>query len=107
MKFSGKLLAETEFRTSGGMMMIYEVWETRAGAFVAVSRSEHADGGGFPDIRALVVEPVILDATAPGSGREWVELQRRIEVMDFFGWDNRARSMVRKELGWKLVLEVD
>lgn len=106
--FSGELLASTEFRTTSRMAttMTMEVWETQGGAYVAVSRSEPIDGGGFADVRALVVDPVVLNELAPASARDHVELQRRIAVMDFFGWDNRARSMARKELGWKLVLEV-
>lgn len=51
-------------------------------------------GGGFTEVSAI----------ASKAGQD--ELARRLEVIDFFGWSNRARVMARK-FKWKLTVVVD
>jgi predicted RNase H-like HicB family nuclease len=94
-EFSGRLLCETSFETRGGrpLEITLEVWETRGGALVAVSSSTLPGESGREDARALVVPP------HPN------EQEMHFAVMDFYQWENRARSMVRK-IGWKLRLKV-
>jgi len=87
----GELICETEFRTSAGLMAL-EVWETAGGALIGMSRMDY-DSGDL-DVRGCVVEP------QDDRGA----MQR--EVMEFFGWADRARSMVRKQTDWDLRLRV-
>lgn len=95
-EFTGRLLCETEFETRGRdpMRMAYEVWETRRGDFVAVTSFAPIGRDGFEDVRVLHVE------------RQDDEQAMRFAVMDWFEWNDRARSMVRK-LGWDLRLDLD
>ena len=90
-EFTGRLLAEAEFVRQGvdPMRHAFEVYETKAGALVAVWESEPAERGGYVRASALVVEPQ-EDAQAMHHA-----------VMDFFDWDDRARGMAKK-LGWDL-----
>ncbi|CDO34026.1 hypothetical protein [Novosphingobium sp. KN65.2] len=97
LEFNGKEIASTEFETRGRdpMQITLEVYETPAGALVAISSSVPADRpDGFEDVRAHVVRPTD-DVGA---------MQR--EVMEFFGWADRARSMLRKA-GWSFKMEID
>lgn len=94
--FKGRLAAETEWTTRGAdpLRIALELWNTAAGALVAVVYSEPADrDDGFEDCRVLVVDPT-ADIQAA-----------HFAVMEHFQWDNRARSMVR-DLGWDLRQEV-
>lgn len=86
LKFSGLLIAKTEFDMRSGGAMRYEIWETAGNALIAVSKTNR-------ETRAVVVEP-------------GYEFDMRCAVMDFFDWENRARSMVRDQLKWRLVREV-
>ena len=76
------------------MRVDFEVWETRAGALVAIVTTEPTDRDGFQSVRALVVEPQ-HDVQA-----------MRLAVMDFFDWHDCVRNMARKA-GWDLRLEVE
>lgn len=90
------LLGETEFSMRGRVprQARLEVWQTRGGALVAVSEFRPETEGGFDDVRAVVVEP-----------RDDAQ-EMRFEVMRFFEWDNRARSMAR-DMGWDLTRRVE
>lgn len=91
--FEGKLLASTEFETRAGSMAL-EIWETPAGAWIATATGTPYD----EDSR------VIRTATIVPPGDD--EMARRCAVMDEFDWEDRARSMVRKQLGWALKIDV-
>mgnify|MGYP007106206929 CR=1 FL=1 len=93
-KFLGKLLEGEQWTTKGHrpLDMLLEVWQTPAGALVATSSSVPVDGGGIEDLRAFVAD----------SG---VEAARDLAIMDFFDWDNHARTMA-KRLGWSMTVEV-
>lgn len=94
-EFTGRLLASTDFTTKGGALdMALEIWETKAGALVAVSSGMFRGRESREDARVTVVPPTD-DVQA-----------MRFAVLDAFDWDNRARSMARK-LGWSLRLEVE
>ncbi len=95
-EFEGRLIASDEFdvRRDNTRMRI-EVWETRGGALVAVTRGEVWQGDAArPIVGAAVAEP--------GD-----EQAMRFAVMDQFDWSDRARSMVRKQLKWSLKLRVE
>ncbi len=96
-RFTGRLLAETAYETHGGresLRWVLEVWETAGGSLIAVTRQNLADGDGFEDVRVAVVEP-----------QEDVQAMH-FAVMDHFQWHNRARSMARKQLKWKITKDV-
>lgn len=96
LKFMGKLLADEEFTTRGRdpLTIIMEIWQTEGGALVACTKSWPAEREGHRDQRATVVEP--------GD-----EQAMQFTVMEHFEWEARARSMVKKQLDWVLVQEVD
>ena len=95
-EFTGRLLADAEFTRQGvePMRHAFEVYETKAGALVAVWESEPAERGGYVRASALVVEPQ-EDAQAMHHA-----------VMEFFDWDDRARGIAKK-LGWDLRQEIE
>lgn len=93
--FMGRLLGDITFMNRSGIetQIVQEVFETPAGAFVAVTTSTPINGG-FSVIRAEVIEPI-------------VDTQKmRKEVMRFFGWGNRARQMASR-IGWQFKEWVD
>lgn len=85
-RFTGALIAKSEFDTRDGFPMRLEVYETQGGAYVAVSITD-------VETRATVIEP--------GE-----DADMRCDVLEAFDWSNRARSMLRDQLGWKFVREV-
>lgn len=93
-----RLLGETAFQIEShrgiDLDITLEVYETQAGALLAVSASTLPGGTGREDVRVTVVHP-IADVLA-----------MRIAVMDAFLWSDYARSMARK-LGWNLIVDVD
>lgn len=97
LEFSGKLLASDEFTTRGRdpLCIKMEVWLSQRGHYVAASFSEPSDRQGFETVRATVVK------------RQDDELSMRLAVMEAFEWNDRAKSMVRKQLGWNLKVDVD
>lgn len=112
-EFTGRLLANDEWETRGRdpMRVEFEIWETRAGAMVAVSASEPLDREGVEVVRATVVEAgQSFTMDGANGGRPMLdgnEAQRmRLAVMAHFEWHDRARSMARK-LGWGLRVEVE
>ena len=91
-EFTGRLLAETDAPGTDGIAHL-EVWETEAGAMVAV-REWRAEADN-DELHALVVE------------HQDDPLAMRLAVMDFFRWHQAARSMAHKRLKWNLRLEVE
>lgn len=96
-EFTGKLLCETSFVTRGDDPLRYdlEIYQTAGGALVAARHVIRQQGREDPRTDLLVVEA------------QDDLLAMRLAVMDFFKWDLRARSMVRKALGWSLKVEVE
>lgn len=85
-RFTGAVIAKTEFDLRDGREMRLELWQTEGGALVAVSTTDQ-------EVRADVVEP--------GE-----EMAMRFAVMDAFDWHDRARTMVKDQLAWKLVRSI-
>lgn len=94
LRFNGKLIAWTQWETNRGDMMRFEIWETAGGALIAVR-----EGGddGYTD--ALVVEPV---EAWQDSAKGHPPFAMVDAVLGFFQWHDRARSMVKKQLGWRM-----
>ena len=93
-EFEGRLLASTEWEAREGLMRI-ELYQTKGGALIPVTRSTFEDGR-----RALVSATVVETGAAGAAG--FYEQSARFDVMDFWDWTDRARSMVREQLGWTL-----
>lgn len=95
-EFWGREIASTEFinHRDDPLRITLEVWETRAGALVAIASTAPEEREGFEVVKALVVQP-----------QEDVQAMR-LEVMGFFDWHDRARNMARKA-GWNLRIEVE
>lgn len=95
-EFNGRLLCETSFDTRRGtpLTIHLEVWESAGGALIAVTASTLPGGEGREDCRVTVVPP------------QDDQQAMRLAVMEHFGWELRARAMVKK-IGWSLRLEVD
>lgn len=85
-RFNGKLIASDY---DGPLDL--EIWQSEGGALITVTIGEMR---GREDVRAEVVEPMEN------------EQAMHFAVMDHFNWDNRARTMVKEQLGWNLVREV-
>lgn len=93
-EFSGALIAETTFDTRDRVMGL-QIWETTGGALIAYSESNPFEGEHGRSFRqATVVRPAD-------------EMDMQCAIMDAFDWNDRARSMARKQLGWQFKVEVD
>jgi len=100
-RFKGKLLAETEWDTADGGRMIFEIWQSVGGALIAVREGEDDQGHGYTD--AIVVEPGIEAATDEAGMSPFA---MRDAVMTFYGYHDRARSLVKRKLKWSILREV-
>lgn len=93
-EFTGALIAETEFDTRDRKMLL-QIWETTGGALVAYSMSDPLEGvRGRPFRQAKVVRPTD-------------KMDMQCAIMEAFDWNDRARSMARKQLGWQFKVEVE
>ena len=99
-KFIGRIIAETQWDTKDGCWMRFTVWETRGGAYIA---QISGDVPGNPDqvhCSVSVVEPITDDAG------ERDETAMQIAVLAGFDWHDRAKAMLKRELGWAPVVKV-
>lgn len=88
-EFTGHLLRSDEFDTAAGKVRL-EVWQTEAGALVAVDSFDDGESGER------------IKVCTPTGGIQ----EQRMAVMEFFRWGNRARSMARK-LDWSIRRDVE
>lgn len=96
--FNGRVLAETRWDTRGRdpMRTTFELYETAGGNWVASSSYYPIEREGLENVAATVIE------------RQDDEEAMRVAVLDHFQWHDRARAMLRKQLGWPaVVVEVD
>ena len=99
--FKGRIIAETQWDTPQGCWMRFTVWETQGGAYITEIAG---DAPGKPDqvhCTVGVVEP-ILDAA---GGRDETAMQ--IAVLDKFDHHDRAKAMLKRELGWSPFITVE
>ena len=99
-RFKGRIIAETEWDTKDGCWMRFTVWETRGGAYIAQTSG---DVPGKPDqvhCSVTVVEPIYDDAD------ERDETAMQIAVLQHWEFHDRAKAMLKRELGWAPVIEV-
>lgn len=92
-EFTGRLISDTSFNDRReGRSVTLELYETQAGAMIAVCAFELRDGAEAE--MATVVSPT-GDVQAD-----------RFAVMEAFKWRDEAKKMVRKKLGWDLRVEI-
>lgn len=99
-RFKGRIISETQWDTRDGCWMRFTVWETKGGAYIAVI---DGDAPGKPDqihCKATVIDPILNGAGA----RDDVSMQ--IAVLNAFDWHDRAKQMLKADLGWAPVREV-
>lgn len=92
-----RLLCSDQYETIGREPFIVsvELYQTRGGAYLAVTSGRPADREGWESVRVTVVPP----------GED--ERERCLAVMDAFEWHNCARRMVVRKLKWSLREEVE
>lgn len=95
LRFNGKLAAYHEWQTMTGSTMRFEIWETAGGALIAVREGDGDDG--YTD--AIVVEPT---EAWQDSAKGHPPFAMVDAVLTFFQFHDRARSMVKKQLGWRM-----
>jgi hypothetical protein len=111
LEFQGKLLCSTDWDARENLMRL-ELWMTKGGALIPVTRSV-----SFSDKRdlvsAAVIEPQTTSKLEERDGETWCtgyiilnEQEMRFACLDFWDWTDRARSMVREQLGWSLKQQV-
>ena len=100
-RFKGRIIAETQWTTNEGCWMRFTVWETKGGAYIAQTSG---DVPGKPDqvrCSVTVVEPIYPSATG-----ERDETAMQIAVLQHWDFHDRAKAMVKRELGWAPCIEV-
>ena len=123
--FKGRIIAETQWGTGkfqpGGKecWMRFRVWETRGGAYIA---QISGDVPGKPDqvhCKVGVVEPILKEEQPLGEPNEQGvahflpkqivrdEIAMQIAVLDFFDFHDRAKQMLKRELGWSPFITVE
>ena len=99
-RFKGRIIAETQWDTKDGCWMHFTVWETPGGAYITEIAG---DAPGKPDqvhCTVGVVEP-IMDAAG-----ERDDIAMQITVLEQFEFHDRAKAMLKRELGWAPWIEV-
>lgn len=99
-RFKGRILAKTEWETTKGCWMRFTLWETPGRAYIPVIEG---DTPGKPDQvhrTVHVIKPIV-----DGSG-ERDEIAMQIAVLDAFDWHDRAKRLLKGELGWSPFIEV-
>lgn len=92
-EFAGIVLADADWETSSDdpMRVALTLYETVAGNWIAAKSVEPIERRGYEALTARIIER-----------RDDVQAMRA-EVLEAFGWHDRARAMVRKQLGWSAV----
>ncbi len=117
-KLNGEILAEKAFTRAGRdrpVKVTLIVYEASTGEYVAHQETRPLSGEGYRSSRAEVFAQPIIELTVDGTlmdkGDAQAEIERQVQrlhfsIMDFFEWDNHARSMAREQLGWDLEMDL-
>lgn len=100
-KFIGRIIAETQWTTNDGCWMRFTLWETRGGAYIAQTSG---DVPGKPDQVHCSVTVVEHVGTFPIGERDEIAMQ--IAVLQHWEFHDRAKAMLKRELGWAPCIEV-
>jgi hypothetical protein len=103
-RFIGRIIAETQWDTKDGCWMRFTVWETKGRAYIT---EISGDAPGKPDqvhCTVGIVEPIpklLRDGT-----HQLDPTAMQMAVLDTFDWHDRAKAMLKRELGWSPYIEV-
>ena len=97
LRFRGWRIAEMEWQTKRGDTMRFELWRSVGGAIIATREGFDDDGHGYLD--AAVIEP-----TEPWEDKPPFAMVD--QVMGFYRWEDRARSMVKRQAKWDFLRRV-
>lgn len=100
-RFIGRIIAETEWDTRDGCWMRFTVWETRGGAYIAQISGDVPSKPDQVHCSVGVVEPIIVNSDGDRD-----ETAMQIAVLEAFDWHDRAKAMLKRELGWAPWIEV-
>lgn len=83
------------------------LWETESGNWIAESVGMTSNPREVPltDVTVIEAEAPPLSDMRPAKQRAESEAERRISVMQAFGWTSAAKAFAR-ELGWDVVRNV-
>lgn len=93
-RFIGRIIAETQWDTKDGCWMRFTVWETKGGAYIT---EISGDAPGKPDQVHCTVGVVEPDPNPTAM---------QIAVLQEFDFHDRAKAMLKRELGWSPYIEV-
>ena len=100
LRFIGAMIAETQWDTRNGDWMAFIIYETRGGAYIAVTEGNVPGNPDRVERTATVVIPIV------GEAGERDENAMRIAVLAHFEFHDRAKAMLKRELGWSPFIEV-
>lgn len=106
-RFKGRIIAETQWGTGkfqpGGKecWMRFRVWETRGGAYITEIGGDVPGKPTQVHCTVGIVEP-IMDAVG-----ERDETAMQIAVLQQFDFHDRAKAMLKRELGWSPYVVVE
>jgi hypothetical protein len=103
-KFKGRIIAETEWSTKHDTWMRFTVWKTKGAAYIAVIEGDVPGKPDQVDRTVTVVEPI--PKLERDGTHQLDETAMQIAVLDAFDWHDRAKSLLKRELGWSPVWEV-
>lgn len=101
MRFKGKIIAETQWDTKHDTWMRFTIWETQGGAYIAVREGDVPGSPSKVDRHVDLIEPIVDEAG------ERDEQAMQIAVLDAYEWHDRAKALLRSELGWNPIVNVD
>lgn len=99
-RFKGRIIAETEWDTKDGCWVRYTIWETKGGAYIAEAAGDTPNKPDQVWRDVTVVEPIVDEA----GKRD--ENAMQIAVLGAYDFHDRAKAMLKRELGWSPYLEV-
>lgn len=100
-KTNAKLLAEGKWTIRDKDWMRFAVYQTRGGSYICVTEGNAPGKANQVKRDVAVIEPIYSSATSMID-----ETAMQIAVLDFWGWHDRAKAMLKGELGWAPVREV-
>lgn len=103
-RFIGRVIAETEWTTRHDSWMRFTVYETRGGAYIAVTEGSVPGKPDHIDRTATVVEPIYDEA---GQFGDIDAVAMQIAVLEHYEFHDRAKQMLKNELGWSPFVTVE
>lgn len=105
-RFKGRIIAETQWGTGKfhpdgkECWMRFRVWETRGGAYITEIGGDVPGKSTQVHCTVGIVRPIVDAVGEPD------ETAMQIAVLDKFEWHDRAKRMLKNELGWSPWMEV-